>query len=164
MVTWHSILSRWIKPWTTVSSLSRIPPIVSIFSINPYVPSDDSSYRYSSKVKDHPVSEKRLAASSPAASILGKDSSIKVNFDPHPDAIPKSRQMVRFPENPQANWGPKARAKMMWVTIDFTFFKTSCLQIMCQHRILFYMIKVFFWQDIPITVQNIVLPVSPEVN
>eukprot|EP00057_Strongylocentrotus_purpuratus_P003900 XP_003727616.1 PREDICTED: tRNA (guanine(26)-N(2))-dimethyltransferase isoform X1 [Strongylocentrotus purpuratus] len=64
-------------------------------------------------VKDHPVSEKRLAASSPAASILGKDSSIKVNFDPHPDAIPKSRQMVRFPENPQANWGPKARAKMM---------------------------------------------------
>nr|XP_054763032.1 tRNA (guanine(26)-N(2))-dimethyltransferase-like isoform X1 [Lytechinus pictus] len=64
-------------------------------------------------VKDHPVSEKRLAASSPASSILSKEPSITVNFDPHPDAIPKSRQLVRFPENPQANWGPKARAKMM---------------------------------------------------
>ena len=26
MDTWHSILSRWIKPWTKVSLLSRIPP------------------------------------------------------------------------------------------------------------------------------------------
>ena len=28
MDDWHSILSRWIKPWTKVSPLSRIPPIV----------------------------------------------------------------------------------------------------------------------------------------
>ena len=28
MDTWHSILSRWIKPWTKVSPLSRIPPKV----------------------------------------------------------------------------------------------------------------------------------------
>ena len=26
MDTWHSILSLWIKPWTKVSPLSRIPP------------------------------------------------------------------------------------------------------------------------------------------
>ena len=26
MDTRHSILSRWIKPWTKVSPLSRIPP------------------------------------------------------------------------------------------------------------------------------------------
>ena len=25
MDTWHSILSRWIKPWTKVSLLLRIP-------------------------------------------------------------------------------------------------------------------------------------------
>ena len=39
--------------------------------------------------------------------------SIKACFDVRPDANPKSRQLKlsRFPENPEVNWGPKARAK-----------------------------------------------------
>ncbi|XP_072167824.1 tRNA (guanine(26)-N(2))-dimethyltransferase-like isoform X1 [Diadema setosum] len=64
-------------------------------------------------VKDHPVSQKRLTPGSPATSILSKEPSIDVNFQSHPEAIPKSRNMIRFPENPEANWGPRARAKMM---------------------------------------------------
>jgi len=37
---------------------------------------------------------------------------IEANFTVIPGANPKSRslKLVRFPENPQANWGPKARA------------------------------------------------------
>jgi len=37
---------------------------------------------------------------------------IQVDFTVVPGANPKSRslRLARFPENPQANWGPKARA------------------------------------------------------
>ena len=33
METWHSILSRWIKPWTKVSPLARIPPFILTLSL-----------------------------------------------------------------------------------------------------------------------------------
>ena len=37
---------------------------------------------------------------------------IQADFTVIPGANPKSRslRLVRFPENPEANWGPKARA------------------------------------------------------
>ncbi|XP_072043894.1 tRNA (guanine(26)-N(2))-dimethyltransferase-like isoform X2 [Amphiura filiformis] len=63
--------------------------------------------------KLNPVNKKKLSETSPATAILKKEPSIQVCFDVRPDANPKSRQqrLSRFPDNPEANWGPKARAK-----------------------------------------------------
>lgn len=64
--------------------------------------------------KLNPVNEKRLSKTSPATAILKKESSIEVCFDIRSDANPKSRvlKLLRFQENPEANWGPKAKAKI----------------------------------------------------
>jgi tRNA (guanine26-N2/guanine27-N2)-dimethyltransferase len=50
---------------------------------------------------------------SAADRILSQESQIKVDFTIHPQANPESRKqkLVRFQENPEKNWGPKARAK-----------------------------------------------------
>ena len=62
--------------------------------------------------KIHPVSEKKKKSkNSPAAVILSKEPEIMASFDVIEEANPKSRKMrmSRFPENPEPDWGPKAR-------------------------------------------------------
>lgn len=63
--------------------------------------------------KQNPVKRERLSETSPAHHILSTEPSIQANFGVREDANPKSRKMglKRFQENPEANWGPKARAK-----------------------------------------------------
>ncbi|XP_066449801.1 tRNA (guanine(26)-N(2))-dimethyltransferase isoform X2 [Eleutherodactylus coqui] len=63
--------------------------------------------------KLNPVKREKLSETSPAYHILGTEPSIEANFEIRQDANPKSRKMglKRFQENPEANWGPKARAK-----------------------------------------------------
>ncbi|XP_070580611.1 tRNA (guanine(26)-N(2))-dimethyltransferase-like isoform X2 [Ptychodera flava] len=64
-------------------------------------------------VKLNPVKQERLTDGNPATKILSQEPSIEVSFSPLPAANPPSRKfkLVRFPENPQKYWGPKARAK-----------------------------------------------------
>ncbi|XP_015777123.1 PREDICTED: tRNA (guanine(26)-N(2))-dimethyltransferase-like [Acropora digitifera] len=61
--------------------------------------------------KLHPV--KRKKENSPGATILSKEPAIQVSFKLKPGANPVSRQkkLLRYQENPEANWGPKPRAK-----------------------------------------------------
>lgn len=63
--------------------------------------------------KLHPVKRERLAESSPAARILAVEPTLQASFALRDDANPSSRKrgLKRFPENPEAFWGPKARAK-----------------------------------------------------
>uniref|UniRef100_A0A8C5PMH1 tRNA (guanine(26)-N(2))-dimethyltransferase n=1 Tax=Leptobrachium leishanense TaxID=445787 RepID=A0A8C5PMH1_9ANUR len=63
--------------------------------------------------KQNPVKREKLSASSPAYHILSTEPSIEACFTVRSDANPKSRKMglKRFQENPEANWGPKAKAK-----------------------------------------------------
>uniref|UniRef100_A0A8C3NN46 tRNA (guanine(26)-N(2))-dimethyltransferase n=1 Tax=Geospiza parvula TaxID=87175 RepID=A0A8C3NN46_GEOPR len=63
--------------------------------------------------KLHPVKLERLPESSPAARILSVEPTLQASFALHEDANPSSRRrgLKRFPENPEAFWGPKARAK-----------------------------------------------------
>jgi tRNA (guanine26-N2/guanine27-N2)-dimethyltransferase len=61
-------------------------------------------------VKMKPV---KVKPTSPAAVILSKEPKIEASFSVRKDANPPSRiqKLARFPENPEPNWGPKARAK-----------------------------------------------------
>ncbi|KAJ8263832.1 hypothetical protein GJAV_G00141800 [Gymnothorax javanicus] len=63
--------------------------------------------------KSNPVKRERLSETSPAFRILSSEPSLQACFEIREDANPQSRRrhLVRFQENPQANWGPKARAK-----------------------------------------------------
>ncbi|XP_056426291.1 tRNA (guanine(26)-N(2))-dimethyltransferase isoform X2 [Hyla sarda] len=63
--------------------------------------------------KLNPVKREKLSETSPAHHILSKEPSFQANFEIRQDANPNSRKMglKRFQENPEANWGPKARAK-----------------------------------------------------
>lgn len=63
--------------------------------------------------KAHPVKREKLSETSPAFRILSVEPSLQACFDVRDDANPQSRRkhLMRFQENPQANWGPKARAK-----------------------------------------------------
>eukprot|EP00731_Ephydatia_muelleri_P028955 Em0020g599a len=62
-------------------------------------------------VKQHPV--KNVKPDSPAAVILSKEPQFETSFNVRSDANPTSRalKLSRFPQNPEANWGPKPRAK-----------------------------------------------------
>ncbi|KAK3765031.1 hypothetical protein RRG08_023550 [Elysia crispata] len=64
-------------------------------------------------IKDHPVSEKRLAQGSVAKAILEKAPKHQISFKAHPEANPDSREkgLLRWQANPLPNWGPKAKAK-----------------------------------------------------
>uniref|UniRef100_A0A8C2JJJ9 tRNA (guanine(26)-N(2))-dimethyltransferase n=1 Tax=Cyprinus carpio TaxID=7962 RepID=A0A8C2JJJ9_CYPCA len=55
----------------------------------------------------------RLSETSPAHRILSAEPTLQACFEIREDANPQSRKrhLTRFQENPQANWGPKARAK-----------------------------------------------------
>ncbi|XP_038640983.1 tRNA (guanine(26)-N(2))-dimethyltransferase isoform X1 [Scyliorhinus canicula] len=61
----------------------------------------------------HPVKREKLSPHSPAFRILSKEPVLQACFDIREDANPKSRKqgLKRFQENPEANWGPKARAR-----------------------------------------------------
>uniref|UniRef100_K7FP87 tRNA (guanine(26)-N(2))-dimethyltransferase n=1 Tax=Pelodiscus sinensis TaxID=13735 RepID=K7FP87_PELSI len=61
----------------------------------------------------HPVKRERLSGSSPAFHILAVEPTLQASFTIREDANPKSRKqgLKRFQENPEAYWGPKARAK-----------------------------------------------------
>ncbi|KAK2819456.1 hypothetical protein Q7C36_021102 [Tachysurus vachellii] len=63
--------------------------------------------------KKNPVKRERLSETSPAFRILSTEPTVQACFDVRDDANPQSRKrhLTRFQENPQANWGPKARAK-----------------------------------------------------
>ncbi|XP_030052796.1 tRNA (guanine(26)-N(2))-dimethyltransferase isoform X2 [Microcaecilia unicolor] len=63
--------------------------------------------------KKNPVKKERLSASSPAFHILSTEPRLQACFEVREDANPKSRKqgLKRFQQNPEANWGPKARAK-----------------------------------------------------
>ncbi|XP_059393630.1 tRNA (guanine(26)-N(2))-dimethyltransferase [Carassius carassius] len=63
--------------------------------------------------KTNPVKRERLSETSPAHRILSKEPTLQACFEIREDANPQSRKrhLTRFQENPQANWGPKARAK-----------------------------------------------------
>ena len=59
--------------------------------------------------KLHPV--KRKNVNSPGTAILSKEPVIQVSFEVKSAANPASRQkkLLRYQENPEANWGPKPR-------------------------------------------------------
>ncbi|XP_065511025.1 tRNA (guanine(26)-N(2))-dimethyltransferase [Caloenas nicobarica] len=63
--------------------------------------------------KIQPVKRERLAEGSPAARILALEPTLQASFALRADANPTSRRrgLTRFPENPEAFWGPKAKAK-----------------------------------------------------
>uniref|UniRef100_A0A8C9THJ8 tRNA (guanine(26)-N(2))-dimethyltransferase n=1 Tax=Scleropages formosus TaxID=113540 RepID=A0A8C9THJ8_SCLFO len=63
--------------------------------------------------KNHPVKREKLSETSPAFQILSTEPNLQACFTVRQDANPQSRrrQLVRFQENPHANWGPKARAR-----------------------------------------------------
>ncbi|XP_074059636.1 tRNA (guanine(26)-N(2))-dimethyltransferase [Macrotis lagotis] len=63
--------------------------------------------------KENPVKRERLSETSPAFHILKVEPRLQANFSIRNDANPSSRQqgLQRFQANPEANWGPKARAR-----------------------------------------------------
>uniref|UniRef100_A0A3B4B4S3 tRNA (guanine(26)-N(2))-dimethyltransferase n=1 Tax=Periophthalmus magnuspinnatus TaxID=409849 RepID=A0A3B4B4S3_9GOBI len=63
--------------------------------------------------KSNPVKREKLSVTSPAFKILSTEPSLEACFTVREDANPQSRKkhLTRFQENPQAFWGPKARAK-----------------------------------------------------
>uniref|UniRef100_A0A8C9YZC7 tRNA (guanine(26)-N(2))-dimethyltransferase n=1 Tax=Sander lucioperca TaxID=283035 RepID=A0A8C9YZC7_SANLU len=63
--------------------------------------------------KANPVKREKLSETSPAFKILSTEPSLEACFTVREDANPQSRKrhLTRFQENPQAFWGPKARAK-----------------------------------------------------
>ncbi|XP_060943964.1 tRNA (guanine(26)-N(2))-dimethyltransferase [Limanda limanda] len=63
--------------------------------------------------KSNPVKREKLSETSPAFKILSTEPSLEACFTVREDANPQSRKrhLRRFQENPQAFWGPKARAK-----------------------------------------------------
>ncbi|KAI5758609.1 unnamed protein product [Gulo gulo] len=63
--------------------------------------------------KECPVKRERLSETSPAFRILGVEPRLQANFTIREDANPSSRQrgLKRFQANPEANWGPRPRAR-----------------------------------------------------
>jgi tRNA (guanine26-N2/guanine27-N2)-dimethyltransferase len=66
--------------------------------------------------KSHPVNETRLKENPVIKAILSKEPSKDYDFETlHPNATPQSRKdsLVRYQENPAANWGPGTRSTLM---------------------------------------------------
>lgn len=63
--------------------------------------------------KQCPVKRNRLSETSPAFRILSVEPSLQADFTIREDANPSSRQrgLKRFQVNPEANWGPRPRAR-----------------------------------------------------
>uniref|UniRef100_K3WLD8 tRNA (guanine(26)-N(2))-dimethyltransferase n=1 Tax=Globisporangium ultimum (strain ATCC 200006 / CBS 805.95 / DAOM BR144) TaxID=431595 RepID=K3WLD8_GLOUD len=60
-------------------------------------------------VKKHPVTKKREGENTPGMRILAKEPKFEANFSSRRPAHEKEKAL-RFPHNPEPNWGPKARA------------------------------------------------------
>lgn len=60
---------------------------------------------------------RNLAEASPGWKIMSKEPGTEINFEPHKDANPLSREkhLTRFQVNPSANWGPKAKSKISFI-------------------------------------------------
>ncbi|KAI8926939.1 N2,N2-dimethylguanosine tRNA methyltransferase-domain-containing protein [Entophlyctis helioformis] len=63
--------------------------------------------------KTNPPTDKNLQPNSPARRLLATEPKIVADFSTHPNSKTTSRKfnLVRYQENPTANWGPKARPK-----------------------------------------------------
>lgn len=63
--------------------------------------------------KGCPVKRERLSETSPAFRILSVEPRLQASFTIRDDANPSSRQrgLKRFQANPEANWGPRPRAR-----------------------------------------------------
>jgi len=64
-------------------------------------------------VKEAAVNPKRMVEGSVSQKILSVEPKTEIDFSPHPEATTPSQiqGLKRFPPNPEANWGPKPRAK-----------------------------------------------------
>ena len=62
-------------------------------------------------VQKHPVGERGKKEHSTAAKILAKEPVLKANFSIPPQLLGPKKKVKRFPPNPEAFWGPKARAR-----------------------------------------------------
>jgi hypothetical protein len=65
---------------------------------------------FSVREQEHPV--KPTTETTPGASILAKPPVLQANFARANGALIKSKlnKQVRYPQNPEVNWGPKQRA------------------------------------------------------
>ncbi|RHZ86428.1 hypothetical protein Glove_51g7 [Diversispora epigaea] len=63
-------------------------------------------------IKLHPVTMKNIKENSPARKLLEVEPEFIADFTIHENAEPPSRKikLVRYQQNPEKNWGPKARA------------------------------------------------------
>ena len=63
-------------------------------------------------IQEHPVKERDASAATPGSVILAKEPKLTANFSRAKGAFSKAKEegVVRFPNNPEANWGPKMRA------------------------------------------------------
>lgn len=61
-------------------------------------------------VKKHPLNKKRDNQETPYARILAKEPKFEANFSARRIAAHEKPKALRFPKNPEPNWGPKARA------------------------------------------------------
>ncbi|KAF7338271.1 tRNA (guanine(26)-N(2))-dimethyltransferase [Mycena venus] len=67
---------------------------------------------YRSWIKLHPVKTANISETSPAHRMLSKETKVDANFTMHPDTHKYTSRikLVRYQENPSANWGPGTKA------------------------------------------------------
>ncbi|TMW57134.1 hypothetical protein Poli38472_003059 [Pythium oligandrum] len=61
-------------------------------------------------VKKHPLNKKREGQETPGSRILAKEPQLEANFSSKRPSVHEKPKALRFPQNPEPNWGPKARA------------------------------------------------------
>ncbi|EIW85156.1 N2,N2-dimethylguanosine tRNA methyltransferase [Coniophora puteana RWD-64-598 SS2] len=68
---------------------------------------------FRSWVKTHPVKMDKISDQSPARRLLNKEPRAEANFTRHPDSMTRASavKLVRYQENPTANWGPGSKAQ-----------------------------------------------------
>lgn len=62
-------------------------------------------------VQKYPVGDRGKKENSAAAKILAREPALKANFSIPPQLLGPKKKVKRFPPNPEAFWGPKARAR-----------------------------------------------------
>ncbi|EPQ58267.1 N2,N2-dimethylguanosine tRNA methyltransferase [Gloeophyllum trabeum ATCC 11539] len=67
---------------------------------------------FRSWIKTHPVKMENVSEKSPAHQLLAKEPSFEANFKRHPLSVTPSAKvkLVRYQQNPTANWGPGTKA------------------------------------------------------
>ncbi|DAZ98251.1 TPA: hypothetical protein N0F65_008936 [Lagenidium giganteum] len=71
-------------------------------------------------VKKHPLNKKREGQETPGSRILAKEPKIEADFTSRRPAAHEKTKALRFPHNPEPNWGPKPRAVGNKATADAT--------------------------------------------